>query len=494
MEYIDEMRQRRFAASVGLARRYARAVAVASAIALLPVDTFSQGAASTNQLRLDDVLAAAVIQHPLVDAARSRLDAAYGTRRTAGVLPNPVFTYWLENATFPGQRPKTPLDTETQLYATLPLEFLYQRGSRTRAASAGVDAATAELAGARQQVARDAARAFFRVAAAQVAVDGADDLRSHLMSLVTYNQHRVREGKAAEADLIRTQVEMDRAEANAALALVELARARAALAPYIASTARAAVGAPNASRDSAPAPLDSRFPDSMRVDVDDVAASNSAAPLAPLANVLATAMLARPDVVAARARVAGAHADATYQRAQTVRQAGLTFGSKRTLGVTSMIASLNIPFPLFDQNRGEIQRATALERAAQSELAWTERLAASEIRSAYAAARALSEQAARLRGSMLSRADSSRQIAIAAYAEGAVPLLQVIDASRTLSDARQSYYQLMFAQRESLLELRAASGEVVVTESATPDSATKVPGIPASSIRFRTARFIGDHP
>lgn len=475
-------------------RSIAAALAVATLATVPTAHAQVQRTTPPRALRLADVLAAAATQHPLIDAALSRLDAANGGRRTASVIPNPVFTYWLENAAFPGQRPTTPLDKETQLYASMPLEFLYQRGSRRRVASAEVDAVTAELARARQLVARDAARAFFRVAAAQVAIDGADDLRTQLIALVTYNQNRVREGKTAEADLIRTQVELDRVEASRALARVELARACAALASYIASAGRAAMVALPDGATRVPAPLDSLFRDSLRVDVEDVAAQASSAPLAPLTTVLANAMRIRPDVVAARARVAGAHADASYQRALTVRQVGLTFGSKRTLGVTSMIASLNIPFPLFDQNRGEIQRATSLERAAQAELAWTERLAATEVQGAYAAAQALTEQAARLRGKMLARADSSRQIAIAAYAEGAVSLLQVIDASRTLADARQTYYQLMFAQRESLLELRAASGESLLTETTAHESGASLPGLPATSVPSRAARAIGDRP
>jgi outer membrane protein TolC len=60
--------------------------------------------------------------------------------------------------------------------------------------------------------------------------------------------------------------------------------------------------------------------------------------------------------------------------------------------------------------------------------------------------------------SFLARADESRRIALGAYREGAVPLLQVIDAARAWADARRTYYRLVFAQHQSVLALLVAEG------------------------------------
>ena len=397
---------------------------------------------SENSVRLDDVLASALATHPLLDAARARVVAAHGARRTAGALPNPVLTFWAENAAFPGQRPTTPLDLETQAYATLPLESVYQRWPRMRAADADIGAATADVARVRQAVVLDAARAFYRVAAAQVAVDGADVVRASLEELVTYTQARVREGKTAEADLIRTQIELDRIDAVRALDEVELSRARATLLSYVNGPAVRRVEADTV----------------LRVIVDEPSRTANAT-MPTLAAMLDAARAARPDLIAARARADAASATASFERALTVRQVGVTLGSKRTLGVSSLIASVSVPLPLFDQNRGEIQRTIALRNAADADLAWTERQAAAEVAAAYATATSLTRQAARLNGFMLSRAEESRGLAFAAYREGAVSLLQVLDATRTLAETRLAYFRLLFAHRESLLELRAAVGD-----------------------------------
>jgi cobalt-zinc-cadmium efflux system outer membrane protein len=156
--------------------------------------------------------------------------------------------------------------------------------------------------------------------------------------------------------------------------------------------------------------------------------------------------------------VAAARAETAYQRALTVRQVGATFGTKRISGVNTMILGVSLPLPLFNQNGGEVQRATGERVAAERELEWTERQALAEVESAYEAARLLGEQVRRLQGKFLGRAEESRRIALAAYTEGAVSLLQVLDASRTLADARLTYYRTVFAQRQSLLELNVAVG------------------------------------
>ena len=411
------------------------------------------------ELGLHATLQRAVAQHPLVEAARARVTAARGARLTARTLPNPVLTYWMENLGGPGRGSPNALDREIQLYGTLPLEPLFQRWPRMRRADADVGAADAELARARQMVALDAARAFHRVAAAQIAVDAAEDIRGRLAELVTFNQARAEEGVASEADLIRTRLELDRVAASATLERVELARARAELAPYLGERS---------------APLANDF---LRVVVEDTAAAGGEG-LRPLAELVSRARIGRPDLLAGRARAAAARAEVGYQRALTVRQIGATVGAKRTAGITSVLLGVSLPIPLFDQNRGEVRRAAGERSAAEQELVWIERQAEAEVAAAYEAARLLTEQARRLRGGFLERAEESRRIALAAYQEGAVSLLQVLDASRTLADARLTYYRTLFTQRQSILELQAAIGVSPLEQlpSSTTSRSMRAPG------------------
>jgi cobalt-zinc-cadmium efflux system outer membrane protein len=395
--------------------------------------------ASGHEWTLDEVLAAALAQHPLVEAARARVSAAQGARGTAAALPNPVATYWLENSAFPGPRLRHGLDPESSTYVTLPIEPLFQRSPRVQRANEDIKAADAALSTARRQVALDAVHAFFRVALAQVSVDAAEENRAALERLASYNRSRVGEGATAEGELIRVQVELDRAATELVLAQVDLTRSRAGLRPVFGDAT------------VAPTSLDS-------IHVSVPALARPVPTLAPLGDFMSRARQSRPELVAAQARAAATVAAVDYERVLTIRQMGATFGLKRAAGQNTMIAGIGVAIPLFDQNRGGIQRATGERLAAAHELVWEERTVAAEVQAAYEAAQRLSAQASALQPSFLDRAEESRTITLTAYEEGAASLLQVLDASRAVADARLTYSRLTFAQRQSIFDLMVAAG------------------------------------
>src|SRR5213592_3493873 len=367
------------------------AAAVAATTPLIAQD--SVGRHSVTLLQVLDSVAA---RHPSLAAAEARVRAARGSRSTAGTLGNPMLMYQVENAPFPG-RSAPPMDRETMLTAMLPLEPLYQRWSRVSGANAEVRAVEADAQAERHRIELDATRAFYRMARAQVALAAARDLTAWLDSVVAYNRTRVKEGVAAEADLIRSELEHDRAEADATMQEANLAQARADLSvflgePTAASFLVAALDAP--------------------LTLPDVSPTSRAG-------------TTRPDIRAARERVAAAGAGVITERTNLIRQLGLTVGTKRTSGTTSLIAGVSIPFPLFDQNRGAIARAAAEREAATFDLAAQERIGRAEIVGASESARLLTERAGLLAGAArgqgyLARADEARRIALGAYREGAV--------------------------------------------------------------------------
>jgi len=396
------------------------------------------GDALPGELRFHDVIRSAVSASPLVEAARARLHSAEASRITARTIPAPLATVWVENAALPGRSSRGAVP-ETSVYATLPLEFLYQRGPRTRVAEEEIRVAEAELRGARWLVALDAARAFERVAAAQSAVDGAVDLRKGLEELRAYNERRVSEGAAAEGELLRVRTEVERAVIEEALARAELARAWAELRQFIPAAA--------ADPGQLAAP---------RLVVDAGPPTPGATP--GLAELLAQARAQQPALAAARARLDAARASAAYQQTLRVRQLGATLGAKSSGGETTLVAGLSVPLPIFDRNRGEIERAAAERAAAEHDLEWTERQVTARIEAARAATELLATQLTAIPRDLLARAEESRQIALVAYQEGAGTLVQVLDASRALSGLRQAYYRTLLAFEQSRLDMQEAAG------------------------------------
>jgi cobalt-zinc-cadmium efflux system outer membrane protein len=346
--------------------------------------------------------------------------------------------YDVEKAPLPGGATPT-MDREVMTTVMLPLEELYQRGPRVRRATAEVRATAADAAATEQRVALDAASAYFRVALAQIALDAARDVSAWLDTVVAYNRSRVREGVTAEADLIRSEVERDRAAADATMQAAELARARADLAAFLGDPA-------------------SLLPASIVVAIDDRALE-----LPPPSSTRVAS--GKPEVRAARERVSAANAGVSAERTMFLRQLGATIGTKRSLGVSMLVAGVSLPVPLFDQNRGGRERANAEREAAQLELVAEERTASGALIGATQAAQLLTERTVAIgardpagRVAYLARADEARRIALGAYREGAAPLFQVIDAARTWAEARVAYYGLVYAQQQSVLALLVAQG------------------------------------
>jgi len=183
----------------------------------------------------------------------------------------------------------------------------------------------------------------------------------------------------------------------------------------------------------------------------------------------------RPDVRAARERVTASAAAVSSERTMIFREVGATIGAMQTGPTTSMVAGVSLPLPTFNTNRGEIQRARAERAVAGFELATQERLARAEFNGALEAARVLSARVSTLAGndsaSFLARVDEARRIALGTYREGAIPLFQVIDATRSWADARMTYYQTLIAQHQSVLALIVAEGLDLFTATPQPRAA-----------------------
>lgn len=398
--------------------------------ACLLVAAFAPLRAQSQPLTLTATIRRVLETHPAAGAAGERVRASRGSRLTARSWTNPTITYQVEHE--PSVASPTTKERRVSAFAMLPLEPIYQLGSRASRAGAEVRRAEADLRDTRRQLALAAASAFHRVASARVAVEATEDVQRWLDSLITYTRIRVREGVNAEADLIRLEVEQGRAGTELAMARIELVRARSELGVLVG--------------------MDS-------VTIDATADSAGAIAVLPaLPTLIALALKHRPDLASAQANLDAMRAGVGVERSAIVREVGAMAGVMEMSGTRFLMAGVSLPFPLFDQNRGEIQRAAAERRLAGFEHSLVKRQITADVVSAYDAARSLSGQAALIGTALVQRAEEGRRIAEGAYREGATPLVQVLDAARAYADARMLYYRLVFARHQSLIELSAAVG------------------------------------
>ena len=408
--------------------RLFRATAL-SLFLLLPKSGLAQAQRS---LTLEETIRRVLDTHPSIGAAAEAVEASRGTRLTARSWANPILNYEIEHEPAPGSHSIPVMERKTMAFAMLPLEPIYQISARSEKTSAEVRRSEGNLRETRRLLVLRATSVFFRTAAAEVAVEANQEVRVWLDSLIAYTRTRVEEGVAAEADLIRLEVEQGRVETDVAMATVPLHRARSARGGLVGfDTVAIARG------------VDSVF--------QPVA-------LPAIEVLLEAARMNRPDLAAADANVDAMRAGVRVERTAVVRELGVMAGVMTMSGERSLMAGISMPLPLFDQNRGEIRRASAEQRAAVLERSLVGRQLVADVVTAHAAVRELSMVVARLGTGFVRRAEEGRRIAEGAYREGATPLVQVLDAARAFAEARMVYARASFALRESLIELNVSLG------------------------------------
>ena len=395
---------------------------------------------------------------PVLAASLARVRSARGGISSARTWSNPMISFESQQMT---DQPSgmSATQRETMTTAMIPLEQLYQRGPRIRRAEELKRAAEADALTQRQQVALDAADAFYRSALAQVNVDATRSLAQWFDTVVTYNAVRVREGVTAEADLIRSELERDHVLNELAIEESELARARADLQTFLGNSSDSAIL--RVEVDSLPLnlPINPNFRSAqLRGTARRVAAQSGLAEnLGPVA---------RPELQAAEARLLASEAAVASERRLLLREVGAMVGTKTSAGSSSLVAGFTVPFPLLDQNRGSIASARAETDAARFELAQQRRAAKADLLAAESAARILAQRVAMFGSGgtigYLNRAAEGRRIALGAYREGGTSLLQVIDAARAWREARTSYFETLFAQHRSVISLLVSEGIDVI--------------------------------
>ena len=123
------------------------------------------------------------------------------------------------------------------------------------------------------------------------------------------------------------------------------------------------------------------------------------------------------------------------------------------------MAGISIPLKTQDKNQAGIARAEADQKTAETLLEVARSHTIAEVDAAYEAFDTARGQVQIFRNEVLNQADESRSIALAAYEEGATPLLSVLEAQRTRAEVRQQYFKTLFDYQVSISELELAVGK-----------------------------------
>lgn len=376
-------------------------------------------------LTLEDALARAEQTDPRLRAAAAGIDAAQGDLRQARARPNPELGIDVEN--FGGDDTLRGFDgSEATFTLSQQIERGGRRSARIAAATQVRTAAQAEALIVRLDVFEEVQRAYYDALAADALVGVASErletahaLEQSVARRVAAARDPLMAGARAEAGVAEARIALDAAQREAVVA-------RALLSSLIGGDSGFALAAESLG----------------------VASIGQHAHASDAAN--------SPDLARAAAERERAHAEARLERARGYQDPTLSVGVRRfeESGETAFMAGVSMPFGVFDRNRGAIARAEAEERRAGY------RLEAERLRLAREAGALLQ----RLEGAAFSVASTARDVipqaeralslARSGYNQGAFSYLDVLDAQRALSEARQRHIEALrtFHHTEAALD------------------------------------------
>jgi len=357
----------------------------------------------TPRLTLEQAQDLAVARSFELAAARAEVDATQGGVRQAAAPRNPELNTSVEDT-----RSATRTTTTTLAF---PLELGGKRAARVGAAERTRELAAARLAQAQATLRADVVAAYFSVVVAQERVKLAIDSAGLASRVVGVVGKRVAAGRTSPVDAARASVDAANAQLELADAQAQLGSARQALAVLW--------GALEAHFDAAVGDLD-------------------ATPQRASQAVLLQQVESAPALAAGRIDIARREADLGLERSKAVPDLVLSLGAKRDneLGRTQAVIGVSIPLPLFDRNQGAVHEAGKRAEKARDEYAAARvRLMADVSQAARQLATAQASLQA-LRETVLPATQQAYDAATTGFEAGKFAFLDVIDAQRSLLQAR----------------------------------------------------------
>ncbi|MEI2829769.1 TolC family protein [Pseudomonas mosselii] len=385
------------------------------------------GPAGAQGLSLDQALDAAFSQNPDFAAIGREIGIAEGERRQAGLIPNPELSWEVEDT-----RRHTSTTTVTLSQA---LELGGKRGARIEVAEAGQAIARLELERQRNSLRADVIQAFHAALRAQTALELAQQSQALTERGLRVVEGRVRAGQSSPVEATRAQVQLAQAEAAVRRARTERGVANQVLARLTGSA-------------------EARF--------DRLDASNLSPGPAPQAEPLLAKVEQTAEWRLAAAQIERGDASLGSEKAQRIPNLTVSLGSQysREDRERVNVVGLSMPLPLFDRNQGNVLAAARRADQARDLRNAVELRLRSETRSALEQwGTAMGEVQAYDR-TILPAAQQAVDTATRGFEMGKFAFLDVLDAQRTLIEARGLYLEALAQATDARAQVERIYGEL----------------------------------
>ena len=376
------------------------------------------------QLTLAAAVALAINNHPEMASAKHEILAGTAAIRQAHMPPNPELSIVMEDI------PQDRRSTSVQINQAL--ELGGKRGTRTQLAQFQRSAAENELRIKAAEIRAAVSKHFFAVLIAQerqrLAISSMElAQRSSQAANKQVSLGKIAPLEANKAAVAQSAVRLELAQANSELQIA---------------------------KQSLAASLGGSFPAEQQF-----VGNFNTLPALPKLETLLQSMPQSALAQRAQIEVDKRVAMIAFEKSQRVPDLNLSFGAKREqeTGRQQVILGLSIPLPLFE--RSNLQEALARSDKAREELRASENRLHSELRQAHQRLSLAREQAELLEKEVLPIAQNAFDSAIKGFEYGKFNFLDVLDAQRSLLQAKTQYLRTLFDAQQAASEIQVFIGE-----------------------------------
>jgi outer membrane protein TolC len=352
-------------------------------------------------LSLTDVVRMASERRAEIPAARARTLAAEARPAIVSALEDPMIAPSLDHLPFMLGGADVSLTYEQRI----PLSGI--RGNRRTSALADVDRLRADVKRTVLDVGVQAANAFLMLQEGRRMAALVAEQIGFARDVVTAANARYAGGTAAQADVLRAEVEVARLDAGAKALVAEVRAAEAMLNASLA--------------------IDADRP------VPELAPLTLARPI-PAWTTIKTALTMRPELTAGRAEIARAEADVLVMRDMFRPMATIRTGPAYTMTAgRGWMAMVGISLPIWREKlHAGVAEAQAMQAMSEADLQAMTRMIEGDAAVAVNRLEAARDRQAALTRDVLPRARMVIEPAVAGYASGQLPLVSVIEAVQAL--------------------------------------------------------------
>ena len=389
-------------------------------------------AVQERELTLQHALRLSLQLNPELAASAQDVRAAEALERQSAARPNPELE--LEVDDFGGTDDRRGFDAATTTARiSLPVELGGKRSRRREVASAEFRLASWEHEAMRRDKVAQTRRDFVDVLAAQERVALGEESLSLAEALLANVDARVKAGKIPDLERSKAEVEVSSARIERDRVRRELEVHRRRLASNWGDRA-------------------ARFP--------KAAGSLETFREIGSTNALSANLELAPEVARWADEIAASRARLAVEEASRTPDVTLSAGVSRAEedGSTAFVAGLSIPLPLFDRNAGNVEAAREAARG------FEHRLRAARLSAEIALAEILDQietgraEAVALRDTLLPAARQAFEAAQTGYEQGKFAFIDVIDAQRTLAEARARHLDALANYHKAHIELERLTG------------------------------------